>query len=397
MRPLTALAAPARGGIFSPPMRLTSSFAVFRAEPGEEELSRARWQARDGRPEEAEQAYREVLARHPALQTGWIELFDLVRRQGRHEDALGVAEDAVPLALRGAALSELGRTREAVAALEAALERDVNLALAWHELAHAAYRVGEYSRALLAIDRAFTLEPHTDTLLLRGRVLRAAGQFEAAEVAFEGAAQAADYDVPRREAEREVHATRRAAAIAAGRRPGAFSWRERLFADAGSVVLEPPGAADLAASIATALACIAPLVRQVGWHPAAIAAVGTGDEPLAAAMAAELGADLVAPGALDPADRPMLIAVLNDGGPEWRKQVARLARWHSGTAVALVQRPDVEDAADLVGTVSTAAPEAVRLAAGTALAAPRLPAPDLAQPLLLAASPQAPWRRRIAI
>ncbi|MEK6610083.1 MAG: tetratricopeptide repeat protein, partial [Gemmatimonadota bacterium] len=155
-------------------MRLTSSFAVFRYDPGEKDLAKARWYGREGKLEAAEEEYRGALARNPDLMSGWLELFDLMRRSGRHLDALTMAaeaaehfgpEAAMPLALRGAALAELGQTRDAVRSLERALECDGNLALAWHELAYAAFKAGEYSRALLALDRAFALEPHTDTLM----------------------------------------------------------------------------------------------------------------------------------------------------------------------------------------------------------------------------------------
>src|SRR5207249_6050794 len=84
---------------------------------------------------------------------------------------------------------ELTRYRDALATLEQALEFDPDLALVWHELGYAAFRLGDRNRALLALDRAFGLEPHTETLRLRGRILRDAGRYQAAEVAYEGAAQ----------------------------------------------------------------------------------------------------------------------------------------------------------------------------------------------------------------
>jgi tetratricopeptide (TPR) repeat protein len=387
-------------------MRLTSSFAVFRAEPGEEALAQARWHAREGHVRHAEREYRSVLTDHPELHRGWIELFELLRRDGRHAEALDVATEAagafgpdaaMPLALQGAALAELGRMREAVQALEAALERDGNLALAWHELAYAAYRVGELTRALLALDRAFALEPHTDTLLLRGRVLREAGQYEAAEVAFEGAMQAADYDIPRRESERERDATRRAASLGP-RRPRDFTVRERLFVDAGSVVLEValPGGAneDLALPLARALSAAVALAQRLGWHPAAVAGVEPDDAALATYVAAALGADRVERAALDPGDQPLVVTVLNHGGEQWAKQMLRLARWRSGTAFALVQQPGTAEPADLVGVVRALNGAAAHRAA---LAALRLSVPsgDLADAARLAASQQAPWRRRI--
>jgi len=394
-------------GIFSSVlMRLTSSFAVFRAEPGEEALAQARWHAREGHLRHAEQEYRTVLGERPTLHRGWIELFELLRREGRHEEALAVATDAagafgpdaaMPLALQGAALAELGRVREAVRALEAALERDGNLALAWHELAYAAWRVGELTRALLALDRAFALEPHTDTLLLRGRVLRDAGQYEAAEVAFEGAMQAAEYDIPRREAERERDATRRAASLGP-RRPKEFGARERLFVETGSVALEtesgPEG--DLAVVLARALSSAVALVRTVGWHPAAVAGVEPDDAPLARHLAAALGADHVAAAALDPRDRPLVVTVLNHGGEEWLKQVTRLARWRSGASFALVQQPGTAEPADLVGMARALNGAAAHR---SALAALRLDAPapaGLEEAEALAANLQAPWRRRLA-
>jgi tetratricopeptide (TPR) repeat protein len=389
-------------------MRLTSSFAVFHAEPGEEALAQARWHAREGHLQEAEREYRAVLGEHPDLHRGWIELFELLRREARHEEALGVATEAatafgpdaaMPLALQGAALAELGRVREAVKALEAALERDGNLALAWHELAFAAFRVGELSRALLALDRAFALEPHTDTLLLRGRVLREAGQYEAAEVAFEGAMQAADYDIPRREAEREQLSTRRAASLG-GRRPRDFSARERLFVDAGTVALElePPAERgnDMAALLARALAAAVPLVRQLGWHPAAVAGAEPDDEPLADHFASALGADRIAAAALDPGDRPLVVTVLNHGGEEWSRLVGRLARWRAGTSFALVQQPGTTEPADLAGTVRALNGAAAHRAAQAALRSPLPPPVHHEDASALAASPQAPWRRRIA-
>src|SRR5258707_4596303 len=103
-------------------MRLSSSFAVFRADPAEQDLARARWLTREGKTEAAEREYRTALVSQPDLAAGWIELVELLRRDNRHHAALIVAlgaEDhlrpaaAMPLALQGAALSELGRTREA--------------------------------------------------------------------------------------------------------------------------------------------------------------------------------------------------------------------------------------------------------------------------------------------
>src|SRR5205814_434886 len=113
------------------------------------------------------------------------------------------------------------------------------------------FRLGDRNRALLALDRAFALEPHTETLRLRGRILRDAGRYQAAEVAYEGAAQAAEHTEQRLGAEREIAITRRYA-FYAPRRPDDLSPAERWFAETGTVVLAPdsgadgaPGAADV--------------------------------------------------------------------------------------------------------------------------------------------------------
>jgi tetratricopeptide (TPR) repeat protein len=388
-------------------MRLTSSFAVFRADPGEQDLAKARWHARDGRLETAEDEYRKVLETNPGMTTGWIELFDLLRRQGRLNHALEAAEQAeahfgpeaaMPLALKGAALSEMGRTKDAVKALEAALERDGNLALAWHELAYAAYRVGELPRALLALDRAFALEPHTDTLMLRGRILREAGQYEAATVSFEAARQATDHDVPQREAERELLATSRAASLG-GKRPRQFTARERAFVLSGTVILAPEVVTvdELAASFAGCVAAFAPLVRQVGWRPAAIAGALPADRPLAEAIGKSLGVAVTVSAALDPADQPMIVTVFNNGGEEWAKQLARCERWKSGLTFALAQTPAAPDVADVAGRLGALNEILVRTAAETALQQNLAFTPDVAEAAALASSDHAPWRRRLSV
>ncbi len=393
-------------------MRLTSSFAVFRFQPGEKGLAKARWYSREGKAAEAERAYRAAIAANPDLRAGWLELFELLRRDGRFQDALELAmraedhfgkDTAMPRAIKGAALAELGRTRDAIAALEEAIERDGNLALAWHELAYAAFRAGEYARALLVLDRAFALEPHTDTLMLRGRILRAAGQYDAAEVAFEGAQQSAEHDVPRREAEREIAATRRSAAFG-GKKPRHFTTRERAFADLGAVLLdrgadEPPAPApaDLAPLLAACLTSLASLVHAMGWQPAVCSGIAAEDNALAAAVAGAVGAQALPIAALDPADRPLVVAAWNGGGREWSHQLARLDRWKSGYAFALAQVPGITDSADVIGTLRwTSDVTALQQQLSRALAVP-IPATAVEYELLaLARSPLARWRTRLA-
>ncbi len=393
-------------------MRLTSSFAVFRYEPGDKDLAKARWFGREGHVDAAELEYRNALHRNPDLASAWLELFELLRRDGRLDDALALArgarqhfgpDAAMPWAIEGAALVDLGRLREATRALEGALERDGNLALAWHETAYAAFRAGQYGRALLALDRAFALEPHTDTLMLRGRILRATGQYDAAAVAFEAAMQSAEHDVPQHDAEREIAATRRAATFGE-RRPGDLTARERIFADVGTVVLDDPEAPAYAteppqpAAVREAFALLSAFARAAGWHAGAVAGATPGDEPFAHAVARSLGAHAVAPAALDPADRPLIVTCFNDGGAEWIKQAARLARWRAGVLLAVVQHARSVEPADAALTLRPlATAEEARALVQAALAHPAPPAGALPASIEhLAKNTAALWNTRRA-
>ncbi len=389
-------------------MRFTSSYAVFRYGPGEKVLARARWLTREGKPLEAEREYREALAADPDLRAAWLELFELLRLTERYDAALEVArgaekhfgpDAAMPLALRGAALAELGRTREAIEALEGALERDGNLALAWHELAYAAFRAGEYSRALLVLDRAFSLEPHTDTLLLRGRILREAGQYDAAEVAFEGAEQSAEHDLPRREGAREILATRRAAALGK-KRPREFSVREHAFADLGAVLLDgaegplPKAEGPAVELLAGCLAAFPPLVATVGWRFDACCAVSSEDASVAAAVGRSIGVSVLPIGAADAGDDPLFVALRGEG-EEWRKQLARLDRWRRGVAFALTQPPATLEPADVIGTLRCGGDgEPLRPLVAQALLAEEPSRTEDAEIAALARQPLARWAAR---
>src|SRR5206468_2791474 len=92
-------------------MRTTASYELFPDAPSERAIARARYLAREGRVADAEKAYRDVLEEHPDLKLGWAECFELLRGQGRSDDALRLAEaaraqfgdSAFSLALKGAA------------------------------------------------------------------------------------------------------------------------------------------------------------------------------------------------------------------------------------------------------------------------------------------------------
>ena len=132
--------------------------------------------------------------------------------------------------------SSSAATAKGLVALEQAAARNPDFAMVWHEAGYAAYRLGEHDRALLALDRAFALEPHSGTLHLRGKILRGAGRYLAAEVAFQGAAEAAEFPEQRAEAERQVAITRRYAAFS-GRRPTELIASQRWFGDHGASLL----------------------------------------------------------------------------------------------------------------------------------------------------------------
>src|SRR6266516_1587837 len=294
-------------------MRTTASYELFPDAPSERAMARARYLVREGRVADAEKAYRDLLAEHPDLKPGWAECFELLRGQGRTEDALRFAEaaraqfgdSAFSLALKGAALIELTRYRDALATLEQAVEFDPDLALVWHELGYAAFRLGDRSRALLALDRAFALEPHTETLRLRGRILRDAGRYQAAEVAFAGAAQAAEHAEQRADAEREIAATRRYA-FYAPRKPDDLGPGERWFADTGSVVLAPD-AGPVPPGDETLVATFAEVAEDSGWR---FGQVITADPslPIWNDLAERLGAPLAGPAAFDAAVCPLVVA-----------------------------------------------------------------------------------------
>ncbi|HWA15318.1 MAG TPA: tetratricopeptide repeat protein, partial [Gemmatimonadales bacterium] len=258
----------------------TDQFRVFSGSSEDRLLSRPRRLLQEGRMAESESAYQAVLSTNPEIKQTWVEYFALLRHARRHDDALALGhraaaqfgDDAMPLALRGAALVELGEYRDGLEALDHAARLNPNLGLVWHEAGYAAFRLGELSRALMALDRAFALEPHGGTLHLRGQVLRKAGRYLAAEVAFEGAAEAAEFRAQRDLAEREIAVTRRYG-IFPERRPDLLAASHRWFADTGAIPLTSdaiPPASD--GEIITALA---DLCRAAEWRFTTLVALDT--------------------------------------------------------------------------------------------------------------------------
>ena len=311
---------------------------------------------------DAQTAYDELLTVQPELKAGWAEYFELLRAGGKADDALQLADRAratfgetgFSFTWRGAALTELGRYPEALAELERAVEADPDLGLVWHELGYAAYKLGDKSRALLALDRAFALEPHTDTLKLRGQVLREAGRYQAAEVAFEGAAQAAEHAEQRADAEREIATTRRYGSYGP-RRPEDLTPAERWFADTGSVVLaSTPG--PVAPSDETLVATFAEVAANSDWHFGQVILLGPGF-PASQDLADRLEAPLVTPAALDPSVCPLIVGLRPlPADPIWTGIAAKLTSQSIGLVLTLEHPAEaqVPMTADVIGVLTDA-------------------------------------------
>ncbi|HEY7194311.1 MAG TPA: tetratricopeptide repeat protein [Gemmatimonadales bacterium] len=341
-------------------MRTTASYDLFPDARSERALARARWLAREGRIRDAQSAYDELLAATPELKPAWAEYFELLRTSGRGEEALQLADRArgalgetgFAYTLRGAALTELGRYPEALAELERAVEVDPDFALVWHELGYAAYKLGDKNRALLALDRAFALEPHTDTLKLRGQILRDAGRYQAAEVAFEGAAQAAEHAEQRADAEREIITTRRYASYAP-RRPDDLTPSERFFADTGSVVLaSQPG--PVAPSDETIVATFAEVAANCGWRFGQVILLGA-EVPALNDLADRLGAPVVTPAALDASVCPLIVGLRPlPADRAWNAMVGTLTNAARGLAFALEHPAESSSAvtSDVIGVLT---------------------------------------------
>lgn len=281
-------------------MRSTAQYRIFAPEPKARRLARARSLAHEGRPQDAELAYRAAMTEDPNDREAWSELFELFRSGGHWEEALSTAEHAAaqfpgqafPIALVGAAHVELGHWPEGLGWIQKAIALDPDLALAWHEAGYAAWKAGEHGQALMAVDRAFALDPHGATLDLRGRILRDAGRYLAAEVAFTGAAEAAEFSDQKQNAERQVAITRRYAAYH-GQRPSALLAHRRWFAESGGAVLTAAGGEPLPNDGALINAFIE-VAEEEGWR---FTRIVTGDDwhgwsPLHRFLAVETNGDI---------------------------------------------------------------------------------------------------------
>ena len=333
-------------------MFTTAQFRVFTTEPEERVLSRPRNFLRQGNNTEAEASYQEVVRDYPELKAAWAEYFQLLRAEGRFDDALALAEqvrsrfgdDALSFALRGAAQIELGSFREALESLERAAQQDPNFGMVWHEMGYAAFRMGQPGPALLALDRAFALDPRSGTLHLRGKILRNSGQYLAAEVAFSGAAESAEFPEQRAEAEKQIAITRRYAGFE--RRPCDIAPTRRWFAETGAVLLVAGGEARIP-SDEEIVAGLVRLSMDLGWR---FTAVVKGDAwPGWDGLGGALGAPVIAGGAAEMGAVPLAVVRRpHQAGDAWMAASARIHASKAGLTFVLEQ-PDGQHVADVAG------------------------------------------------
>ncbi|MEO8201451.1 MAG: tetratricopeptide repeat protein [Gemmatimonadota bacterium] len=335
-------------------MFTTAQFRVFSGESEERSLVRPRHLLRDGNRTQAEAAYLDVLRSEPDLKAAWAEYFQLLRAEGRFDDALALADraidqfegDAFSGALKGAALVEMGRFRPALEFLQGSAEKDPDFGMVWHEMGYAAYRLGEYSRALMVLDRAFALDPRSGTLHLRGKILRRSGQYLAAEVAFAGAAEAAEFPEQRMEAERQIAITRRYATF--GRKPLELSPHELTFAEHGTVFLSStsgPAASDWELLDAFVL-----LARQARWQFTVLAVCDDWDGWRSLGHQLNLHAERV----LAPSFGmiPLIVARRPEASNTlWQNGIRAIAGTGSGLSFVLEQEGE-EPTADLAGRLA---------------------------------------------
>lgn len=332
-------------------MFTTAQFRVFAGEPEERALARPRHLLLDGDRTQAEAAYLDVIGAEPWLKAAWGEYFQLLRAEGRFDDALELADraiahfeaDAFSGALKGAALVEMGRLRPAIKYLQASAELDPDFGMVWHEMGYAAYRLGEFTHALLALDRAFALDPRSGTLHLRGKILRNSGQFLAAEVAFAGAAEAAEFAQQRTEAERQISITRRYAQF--GRKPAELSERTQWMAEqGGSVLTAESGPAPTDEDVVEGFVAIC---LQECWHFSTLMPVDgwAGWESLARTLNTPLERELQPSFGMV----PLIVSRRTDAtDPRWQAGNRAVTGTRSGLVFVLEQSSD-EPAADIAG------------------------------------------------
>ena len=149
------------------------------------------------------------------------------------------------------------------------------------------------------------MEPHTETLILRGRILRDSGELYAAEVAFEGARHSASHDAQQTVIEHEIAITRRAGAYPPTwiRKP---TEGETWFAEHGAVVI----ATETSDRIPTDDELEQGLIELIGDRGWSFGELATPDDPARwKGLAEALDLNIVPLRELNPDRTPLLVSI----------------------------------------------------------------------------------------
>ncbi|HMI97150.1 MAG TPA: tetratricopeptide repeat protein [Micropepsaceae bacterium] len=157
-----------------------------------------------GRLGEAEQLYREILARAPDQPDALHFLGVLETQRGRHEVGLAHMERAIAINPRNPAaqynranaLRDIGRTEDAIEGYDAALAIKPDNVGAWNNRGVALHALTRYEEAIASYDRALALKPdHLDAHANRGNTLMELSRYDEALTAFDRVVVLAPDDV----------------------------------------------------------------------------------------------------------------------------------------------------------------------------------------------------------
>ncbi|MCC7411939.1 MAG: sulfotransferase [Gammaproteobacteria bacterium] len=171
---------------------------AFELSPSRRALALAAEHQREGRLEEAERIYRDVLRGDPDNVDALRLLALLARKAGAADDAerllrraLDITPDFVAAAVElGGVLKDQGRFDEAIACLEGAVASEPEDVQAWFHLGATLGPAGRNERAVDAYRRALALQPeHAGALLGLGHQLKTLGRYAEAVAAYRACAR----------------------------------------------------------------------------------------------------------------------------------------------------------------------------------------------------------------
>jgi tetratricopeptide (TPR) repeat protein len=174
--------------------------------PAQVALLRGLLQYRDGRFDEARQAFEETLRLDPDNGPALAATGRLYLRENRDAEAIDYLRwalarnphDAESTYQLGVLLDRTGKTHEGVALLRRAVTLRAGYADPYYQLARIAHRDGHIKEALADIERAAALLPeHEAVRLLRGRIYQALGRDADARIEFAAVRRIKDRNVTR--------------------------------------------------------------------------------------------------------------------------------------------------------------------------------------------------------